>query len=201
MIQTPLLTFPLWESILLASAVITALTVIWTKVVKPTVFGVRTFFKKFTAIEKLAQELIPNGGTSLRDAIDRIETTVTFLNERQKALIQDIPYGIIEYDATGKLVWANRTYLRRLDISLEQVLGNGWINLVHSDDVDRVVKTWVRTVEAGVDYHATFRFTAVGIDVPVNTKSYSLHDRHGELVGYIAVVDFDVEKTINYTDP
>lgn len=189
--------FTILELILASSAILTALGIIWAKGVKPVIFGIRELLAKVKAIELVAQELVPNGGSSLRDAIDRIESSVVFLNERQKALMQDINEGVIECDSHGKITWANRTYLRKLDTTLDQISGNGWINLMHPDDVDGVVSAWSRSVTEAIDYHTHFRLRkADGTYVTVYSKAYSLKNSSGLLVGYISLINFDGEQGI-----
>lgn len=59
-----------------SAAVVTSVGVLWTKLVKPVVaWGVR-LDRTMSFVE---QQMIPNGGTSLRDSVNRIESRLSAL--------------------------------------------------------------------------------------------------------------------------
>ena len=60
------------------AAVVTSVGILWTKLIKPVIaWGVR-LDKTMSFVE---QQMHPNGGTSLRDSINRIEYRLTALEE------------------------------------------------------------------------------------------------------------------------
>lgn len=101
-------------------------------------------------LDKLALEFRPNGGSSFRDAIDRIEKQVTIdvhrfdrletsveqvrrdtaaATERFWATYDSEPNGLWEADEMGKVVRVNNTLVAMMGLSgQEEVLGNGWVN-------------------------------------------------------------------------
>lgn len=61
-----------------AAAFVTASGVLWNKVIKPIIdWGVR-LDKTMSFVE---QQMIPNGGSSLRDSVNRIENRLNLLEE------------------------------------------------------------------------------------------------------------------------
>lgn len=60
------------------AAVLTSLSIIWTKAVRPVIKWAVRLDRTMTFVE---QQMIPNGGTSLRDSINRIEARLVTVEE------------------------------------------------------------------------------------------------------------------------
>jgi hypothetical protein len=67
-----------WQLVITAAAVLTAVGVIWSKGVMPIYRFAKTVEKHVTFVET---QMTPNGGSSLRDAIQRIEERVNVIEE------------------------------------------------------------------------------------------------------------------------
>lgn len=67
-----------WQYLITAAAVVTAIGVLWQKVILP----VYNFAKKVEQhVQFVEGQMTPNGGSSLRDAIHRIESRVNAIEE------------------------------------------------------------------------------------------------------------------------
>lgn len=67
------------DGLIKLAAVVAALALIWNKAILPPIrFGRR--------VEDALQQLKPNGGSSLRDAVDRIEGRVTSIEDRLESI-------------------------------------------------------------------------------------------------------------------
>jgi hypothetical protein len=67
-----------WQYLITAAAVVTALSVLWQKLI----FPVYKFAKKVEQhVVFVESQMTPNGGSSLRDAIHRIESRVNAIEE------------------------------------------------------------------------------------------------------------------------
>lgn len=67
-----------WQILITVAAVLTAVGVIWSKGVMPVYRFAKTVEKHVTFVET---EMTSNGGSSLRDAITRIEQRVNVIEE------------------------------------------------------------------------------------------------------------------------
>lgn len=128
-------------------------------------------FKKLLLIEEVLKEFKPNCGSSMRDAIDRIEVetkqqtikidSVNRKTERHEQvlwnLIQDSRCGVFETDENGKFIKVNQTYLRMLGVSQEDCLGNNWINQIAEEDRQRVALLWDDVVARNRAVETTMR--------------------------------------------
>src|SRR5210317_1643988 len=79
-------------------------------------------------INSILIEYKPNGGSSLKDQLIRIEDSLELQNERLRAMMVDSEQLCFEADKTGRVIWANRTVLRTVGRTPMEILGNGWIN-------------------------------------------------------------------------
>ncbi|WP_437480686.1 PAS domain-containing protein [Sorangium sp. So ce1014] len=57
----------------------------------------------------------------------------------------------------GHLNFVNRAVLDYFDRTEEQVLGEGWLGVVHPDDVQKTVARWTRSLQTGEPYETEFR--------------------------------------------
>jgi len=115
-------------------------------------------------LNRIFEEMTPNHGSSLKDKIDKLEKSIEKNNEltekifyRQRWIMerQDLP--IFESDHDGLCSWVNERYAKLFGKSSSNFLGNGWKNIIHPDDRERVEFHWNESVRDKIDYKDTFR--------------------------------------------
>ena len=137
-------------------------------------------------IETIYKELTPNGGGSIKDAINRVQGAVGRMEKRQKCWLQIHDKAVFETDSAGNLTWANREYLGLLGATFEEVEGRGWRNFLASDST---FEQWTRAVADKRDFNACFSFRRKsGEMVPACVESLAMKDERGELLGYVGNV-------------
>ncbi|WP_438039205.1 PAS domain-containing protein [Sorangium sp. So ce128] len=57
----------------------------------------------------------------------------------------------------GQLNFVNRAVLDYFDRTEEQMIGEGWLAVLHPDDVPKTVAAWTRSLTTGEPYHTEFR--------------------------------------------
>ena len=85
------------------------------------------------SIEKIKAEFMPNGGSSLKDAINRLEKTTLFLEHSRKLQFAKADYGVCFCDATGKVLDLNRRFYEMTGLSRDQCLNTGWYLAVETN--------------------------------------------------------------------
>jgi PAS domain S-box-containing protein len=98
----------------------------------------------------IAKEVMPNGGTSLRDSVSRSErklddlmSEVLLLSETRRVDNDTDPNrALFDCDETGMNVWVNKTYCRWLQRTEEELLGWGFLTFVAPYDRERVRDEW-----------------------------------------------------------
>jgi PAS domain S-box-containing protein len=127
---------------------------IWSKIIRPVVNWLR---KMAGLLETMEKEFKPNGGSSMRDAINRIELRQIIADQRVKALDNDSIRGVWEADQEGKLIHTNRTYQRIVGSTAEALDGFGWVNTIHPEDRESVMKEWDSAVKQQREFYGVFR--------------------------------------------
>lgn len=190
----PLSTENVYYIIGIITAVITFVPFVFSKFMKL----MRTIKAKFlyyeemqSKIEKIFQEVTPNHGTSIKDKINQTVIQLqknTELTEkifyRQRWMLDNQDVAIFESDAEGKCVWANVAYLNLVKRDLTFVLGDGWKNIIHPDDRDKVIHNWQSSVKDGINAEDTYHI----IDGNGDSIKVFCAARKTEKTGYIASI-------------
>jgi len=147
--------------------------------------------------DALLKEVKPNGGSSLRDAIDR---TARKIDELGDSIVRiDVRHqtrwkmaaGVAgwESDSNGRCTAANSELCELLKMGEGEILGSNWKNFIHPDDANRVFSEWARVVSEGADFNLTARYIASdGATVPVRLKAHSMAS-NGRVLGWIGVAE------------
>jgi len=168
-----------------AAAVATA----WIKVVVPTINFVKKIKKSFDVIEAMSEQFATNGGSSLRDAINRIEARQILQEQRHKLLSMDAPFAIFETSPSGDFVDVNRTFCRWVGRSTEELLTKGWLNTLSPAWRDTVFEEWQNSVSQQREFSMKFRLIDLENDtLPVFGTAFPLYDSKKNLVGWIGMI-------------
>lgn len=174
-----------WKPI---GALLAAVYTTW-KIVIPVGKHLTRTFTLIEEIEKLCRELEPNHGSSIKDAIHRIEARLMLIEARNDALLSDHSFGIFHCDKSGSNLYVNRTYSRMLAASSEDLLGFGWKNFIEDAELERYDKEWKEAFEDGREFKGKLVFTTSdGRHVRTSIKTYVLHDLSNSVIGYLGLV-------------
>lgn len=109
-----------------------------------------------TKLDDIYGQLVTNGGSSLRDAVNRIERKIVLNNEITKDIVRDDPKGKYQTTADGSYEWVNRTYQRLIDKDPTQLYGKGWQSFIVESDRDRVIEEWIDCISTGREFNSTY---------------------------------------------
>jgi PAS domain-containing protein len=103
-----------------------------------------------------AKEFRPNGGASVKDSLNRLETSVTATQQTSLTLATVLGVAHFEADEKGHFIYVSRDWQRMANTIFEDALGHGW--LLGIDEVDRlrVEKDWNDCVAHGRPYRSRF---------------------------------------------
>lgn len=108
-------------------------------------------------LKKLVLETKNNGGSTLKDQIDRIEGSIEKLAVWVEASQHLTSKPMFKADEDGKFTWINVALARMLGLGFEDLKGYGWLNYVHGEDVERVSREWAESVKDNRKFETTFR--------------------------------------------
>jgi PAS domain S-box-containing protein len=134
-------------------------------------------------------KLTKNGGSSIFDAIKRIEERQMASDSRQSALLNDSKSGYFFCDSHGKNTWVNRTYARFLDCGANELLGFSWKRFIKTDELARYTKVWSSAFNDGCEFEDTVNFTnAHGEKIGLHISVSIVQNEKGETTSYIGQV-------------
>lgn len=188
-----------WEIAAGAIAGLLLLVEFFRKVIRPGIRNMRLMAKKLkmfvSAVDQLLEatnQLKPNGGKSLYDVITRISSDVREIRVRQLGHLMLSAYPAFECDLSGKLLMANKRWLKLTGQTEDQSLGSGWLNAVHTDDRSAVLTAWHTLIHDGTEFEKRLRIVnrhtlrAVEIDC---TASVLRDQDTGDAISIIATAE------------
>lgn len=75
-----------------------------------------------------------------------------------RTLAESIPALVFVGDANGNNIYSNAQFPRYTGLDAEEILGDGWLKVIHPDDQKRAADTWIESWIKGVKYDTKYRF-------------------------------------------
>ena len=128
------------------------------RVVRPdnTICWIRTQGKVFFDEDKKPLKII---GT-LRDVTEekQFQQVLQESESKFRLLADSLPQLIWTADTTGKIFYYNQNVYDYSGLTSEQLLKDGWIQLIHPDDRESNIKSWMESIKTGKDFLFEHRF-------------------------------------------
>lgn len=171
------------------TAIIGFLFLLWKKIIKPAIFMYGRYQRALDKIEKIFFEVSTNGGTSIKDAIKRIELETALSRERFKAMYAESEAAVFESDTVGQFLWVNRTFCRLTERSPDQLLGSGWHNAICPKYKEETICEWDKAINENREMsgHVTEFRTPRGECIEIICSSYKMRDYRGNTIGFIGI--------------
>ena len=140
----------------------TLFTLFWKKVVKPIIklCSNQDFFKE--SVEEIKKELTTNGGSSLKDAIIDMRTTVNRIDRRQKIIEQRTKAALhysnealFETDISGRLIWSNAHFCKYIKDNRSDVTGFDWLSMIKEEERDELLQEFLSCVKMNRKFSKT----------------------------------------------
>lgn len=140
-----------------------------------------------TDFQVLFAQFRPNGGSSLRDAIDRIEKETAFQSMELKYLDTSNTVGTFRADLDGKITHVSVRLQSMLNHAEAEFIGMSWFDFVHQDDVERVLSAYIRSHSSGLNFNENFRVCRADEWIEVNgfTRRVNVGER---VIGYFGSI-------------
>jgi PAS domain S-box-containing protein len=88
----------------------------------------------------------------------RAEEALTNSEQELHLLVEAIPALVWRAGPEGNIEYVNERVLEYLGAPASEVIGWGWMEKVHPDDVAFKVRTWLENLESGNPHDAACRF-------------------------------------------
>ena len=138
-------------------------------------------------IKNLKDEFSENSGKSIKDHLIRIDDTVRLAELRSKLVASSFTnIGMYECDPQGKCVWANAAMCDIFGLTLEEVLGNGWLAGILDTEREDVLERWMTSVRNDIPYDNTYHVVnrRTHETYLIKTTAIVNKSRDGKILGY-----------------
>lgn len=162
-------------------------------------------------IKEIQAELKPNGGSSLRDAINKIEKRVDEISENlnslkvsHEILSEVVGKPSFRSDSKGNILYWSDSLCRLCGISkANEYMGLKWLSFVHDDDRETIKEEWISTIKDQRMFLGKFK-----IINPYNSKVYSIiakatpvhDDKSKKVIGWEGIITHFDEVSKNEED-
>jgi PAS domain S-box-containing protein len=102
----------------------------------------------------IAERFMSNEGNMAAEAL-------TIPEQELRLLLDAIPTLVWTAGPGGDIGYVNKRVLEYLGATLGEIIGRGWVEKVHPDDVAFKTNTWVANLESGTAHDAVCRFRGV----------------------------------------
>jgi PAS domain S-box-containing protein len=83
---------------------------------------------------------------------NRAEEALTSSEQELRLLVEAIPALVWRAARDGNFEYVNKRLLEYLGAPLSEVIGRGWMDKVHPDDVGFMVRSWLQNLESGTPH-------------------------------------------------
>ena len=143
----------------------------------------------YERIKIISEEFRPNGGSTLRDAINRIEEKVTLQEQKTLAIVKSLPIGTWISDNRGKCIDVNRSLCKITGRTESELKGDNWSNWVHPPQKEEVFEEWSRCVTNDLNFDMEYKFVLPNGKVQsVHGVAYQLRDKDNKLIGFLGTL-------------
>jgi PAS domain S-box-containing protein len=125
-----------------------------------------------------------------KQAVQRQAAQALELNElKYQTLIRMSPVGIFLTDATGYTVYVNPRWCEITGLTMEEALGNGWLDATVAEDREWIVKGWDKATVESSSSTVEYRFKRQDGNVTwVLGQAIPEVDSEGTVVGYVGTI-------------
>ena len=127
----------------------------------------------------------------------RAEDELRASERNLRLLIETIPGMICRGSATGEIEYVNQRVLDYTGKTLEDVAGFGWASVLHPDDAERVLSTYLQSIATGQTHEVEYRLRRRdGTYRWFQSRADPLRDSEGRVINWYGLL-YDIEDRKN----
>src|SRR5258708_7827920 len=133
--------------------------------------------------------------TAIESKVALRTAELTASEERFRQLSATAPIGIYQSDGRGRWVYVNHCWTEISGLSFEQSLGEGWVDALHPDDGENVLRQWRIGAQFGSDFDYEYRVITPDRGLRwVHARAKAMHTAPNEFVGYVGTAEDITER-------
>lgn len=183
----------------LANATIGALIIFggyliaFTRRIKPYISITEDLTSLKTEVSKISNEFKANGGKSLKDQINSLETSAKTILYRQRWILDNRQEPIFETDEKGDFTWVNDAFVRLTDRPFRDLKNKNWINCLKEETRSEITECWNLAIQNKRNFEHIL-FVVDSKNRIFSTKCVAVHQEDGNYIGSFMDVEKITEK-------
>lgn len=127
----------------------------------------------------------------LTDYTEEVLAEAVGAKERIRQLYRALDIPVFEADHNGHFTYVNPAYSKLTGMSVEEAMGEGWVESLVPEDRARVFKAWSSATESEIDFNSVYRFRNLqtGDTIEMRGSAKPLHDGRSNVVGYVGTLE------------
>ena len=125
----------------------------------------------------------------LREAHARLQESEARLREsadRFRFLAESMPQKIFTARPDGNIDYLNQQWIEFTGLPFAEILGSGWTQIIHPDDLEESVRRWKHSVQTGERFEFEHRFRRADREWRWHiSRAHAMRDAEGQLVMWI----------------
>ena len=136
-------------------------------------------------LKKIFAETKSNGGKSLKDSVNRVESLVINLASLVEAFHQLSDKPMFRADEEGNFTWMNSAFMQLTGRNSEELKNKGWISSIYEDDRERVSREWESAVEDQRTFYSEFKVINSYTEEEKNVRAKAFPLVNTAFLGYL----------------
>lgn len=188
--------------------ILSTVGILWKKVIKPAILRRKKVVESriqnsermqdaLSKLDRVLKEVLPNGGSSLRDSINRVEKNIKLIESNVNVIgdkvdsledthrislnMQQIAFWIS--GKQGEITYASPSMCKLVKRVESEMLGNGWISCISHEDTRRISEAWENSVIENRTFDEIYTFTSGENSIKVHGIAFHKKNLKGEYVG------------------
>jgi len=111
---------------------------IYKYIIKPSIKFYKNSEQLIHCVEDIKKELTTNGGSSIKDTVNRIDRRQVIIDKRSKAIFYNVEDVILEVDESGNVLWANHNFHELM--GNKNVTGLDWVSYIDEPEREPFIR-------------------------------------------------------------
>ena len=125
-----------------------------------------------------------------RDVTDRkkMEERLIATENQFRTVIVNAPVATYQTNEHGQITYVNERWMTYTGMQLEEAIGGGWENAIHTEDKERVYVEWANAVKNEAEFSSEFRYVDRKGNVTwASSNAVKLLNDEGKFIGHIGM--------------
>jgi hypothetical protein len=115
--------------------------------------SVTEFLDLIPELKRVTSEFKPNGGSSLRDVLNRMENSLIHTEQKIRLISSCLGVAYFETDSKGQYTFVSKKWTEITDFNYDQAVGDGWLGIINKEMRKEAKEEWLSCMEQKREFH------------------------------------------------